>query len=114
MAHAVTEAGSEVQIRYVSLTGFDRLFEMKEQFGEGCFGSVSTAVSIVEWKMVTIKKLREVLRKPLDQITEFKMLQATKGWPFMPKFIGAFQVNLIGAAFIFEHEDILDLREAWL
>ncbi len=114
MVHAVTQAGSEVQIRYVSLARFDRLFEIKEQFGEGSFGSVSAAVSVVKRKMVTIKKLRGVLRKPLDQIMEFKMLQATKGWPFVPKFIGAFQVNLVGAAFIFEHEDILDLREAWL
>ncbi len=68
--------------------------------------------------MVMIKKLRGaawgLLRKLLTQITEFKMLQATRGWPFMLKFIGAFQVTLIGAAFIFEHEDVLDLREAWL
>ncbi len=110
----MTQARSEVRIRYISLARFDWLFEMKEQFGEGSFGSVSAAVSVVEQKMVTIKKLRGVLRKPLDQITEFKMLQAMKGWPFMPKFIGAFQVNLIRAAFIFEHEDVLDLREAWL
>ncbi len=87
---------------------------MKEQFGEGSFGSISAAVSAVERKMVTIKKLRGLLRKPLTQITEFKMLQAIRGWLFMPKFIGAFQVNLIGAAFIFEHEGVLDLREAGL
>ncbi len=77
MVHTVTQAGSEVRIRYVSLAGFDRLFEMKEQFGEGSFGSVSTAISIVERKMVTIKKLWGHLRKPLTQIMEFKMLQAT-------------------------------------
>ncbi len=84
---------------------------MKEQFAEGSFGSVSVAVSVVEQKMVMIKKLRGLLRKLLAQITEFKMLQTMGGWPFVPKFIGAFQVNFVGAAFIFEHEDVLDLRE---
>ncbi len=69
MAHAVTEAGSEVRIRYVSLTGFDRLFKMKEQFAEGSFSRVSMAVSIVKQKMATIKKLWGQLRKPLAQIT---------------------------------------------
>ncbi len=110
----MTQAGSEVRIRYVSLAGFDRLFEIKEQFGEGSFGSVSMAISVVKQKMVTIKKLRGLLRKPLTQIMEFKMLQATRGWPFVLKCIGAFQVNLVGAAFVFEYEDILDLCEAWL
>ncbi len=86
---------------------------MKEQFAEGSFGSVSVPRSVVEQKMVMIKTLQGALRKPLAQITEFKMLQATRGWPFVPKFIGAFQVNLIGAAFVFEHEDMLDLRKAW-
>ncbi len=42
------------------------------------------------------------------------MLQATRGWPFVPKFIGAFQVNLVRVTFVFEHKDILDLREMCL
>ncbi len=54
-ADAVTQAGSEVRVWHVFLTEFDRLFKMKEQFTEGSFGSISTAVSIVERKMVMIK-----------------------------------------------------------
>ncbi len=98
------------------LTEFDQLFEMKGQFAEGSFGSVSAAISVVEWKkMVMIKMLLGLLRKLLaPRLRSSKMLQAMRGWPFMLKFIGAFQVNLIGAAFIFEHEDVLDLREVCL
>ncbi len=58
MAHAVTQTKSEVQVRHVFMAGFDWLFEIKEQFSKGSFGRVFVAISIVEWKMVTIKKLR--------------------------------------------------------
>ncbi len=79
MVHAMAQAGSKVRVQNVSLAGFDRLFEMKQQFSKGSFSCISAAVSIVEWKMVTIKKLRGVLRNPLVEITEFKMLQAMRG-----------------------------------
>ncbi len=58
MAHAVTQNESEVQGRHVFMAGFDWLFEIKEQFGKGSFSPVSMAISVVERKMVTIKKLR--------------------------------------------------------
>ncbi len=97
------------------LTEFDRLFEMKGQFTEGSFDSISAAISIVKQKkMVTIKMLLGLLRKLLaPRLRSSKMLQATRGWPFVPKFISAFQVNLVRVVFVFEHEDVLDLREAW-
>ncbi len=114
MVHAVTQARSKVRIRYVSLARFDRLFEIKEQFGEGSFCSVSGAISVVERKMVMIKKLRGRLRIPLIEITEFKMLQAMRGWPFVPKFTAAFQVNRVRVAFVFEHKYMVNLNEVWL
>ncbi len=58
-ADAVTQAGSEVQVRHIPLTEFEQLFEMKGQFGQGSFGCVTVAVSVLEWKMVTIKMLWE-------------------------------------------------------
>ncbi len=76
MAHAVTQARSEVRVRHVSMAKIDQLFKIKRQFGKGSFGYVYMAISVLEWKMVTIKMLQRLLRKPLIEITEFKMLQA--------------------------------------
>ncbi len=114
MVHAMTQARSEVRVQHVSLPVFERLFKMKGQFFEGSFGSIYAAVSILKRKMVMIKKLRAIVRTPLAQITEFKMLQAMRGWPFVPKFTAAFQINCVRVAFVFEHEDMVSINEPWL
>ncbi len=44
---------------------------------------------------------------------EFLMLKRVADSPFVPAFLKAFKVGATVAAYVFQYEDLVDLKQAW-
>ncbi len=91
---------------------FNDRFVYDAYLGNGNFGAVTVAMEVASSRKVTIKKAK-IYGASIYRDREYLMLKRVAESPFVPAFLKAYKVGATVAAYVFRHEDLVDLKQAW-
>ncbi len=91
---------------------FNDRFVYDAYLGNGNFGSVTVAMEVANSRKVTIKKAK-IHSASIYRDREYLMLKHVAKSPFVPAFLKAYKVGATVAAYVFQYEDLVDLKQAW-
>ncbi len=103
---------SPVVFRYTP-EQFNAMYKVMFGLGAGAFGAVAAAMEPKKDRPVTIKRIFD--SKPIHRDTEYiAMRKLAEGHcQFVPAFLKAFKIGYDSTCFVFNYEEVKDLKAAW-